>query len=169
MESVTRNFGEKRLTGAAFLDEAQAFDTAWVDGHLYKLTVLNFSSYLVKTFLPTLMSERSKRPSKQRHSVTVACALAWHGCTSLLPPPKKKLFSQHVKDMLATSYHVELVLYANDAAIVTMYCKPTPLVSYLESYFNDLKRLLRKLRIALNFSKGTAMILKIGRRSPSRG
>jgi hypothetical protein len=50
---VTRNFGEKRLTRTAFLDVARAFDTTWVDGPLYKLTVLNFPSYLVKTFLPT--------------------------------------------------------------------------------------------------------------------
>jgi len=75
---VTRNFGEKRLTGTAFLDVAKAFDTAWVDGHLYKLTVLNFSSYLVKTFLPTLMTGRLKRLSKQPHPLTVACGLAWH-------------------------------------------------------------------------------------------
>jgi len=76
------------------------------------------------------------------------------------------LFSLHVKDMPATSHHVELVLYANDAAIVATYCKPTLLVSYLESYFSDLKRLLRIWRIALNFSKGTTMILKIGRSIP---
>jgi hypothetical protein len=45
---VTRNFGEKRLTGAVFLDVAKAFDTVWVDGLLFKLTALYFPSYLVK-------------------------------------------------------------------------------------------------------------------------
>jgi hypothetical protein len=54
------------------------------------------------------------------------------------------LFSLHVKDMLATAHHVELVLYADDAAIVATYCEPTLLVSYLESYFIDLEGLLRK-------------------------
>jgi hypothetical protein len=49
VERVTRNFGEKRLTGAVFLDVAKAFDTIWVDGILFKLTALNFPSYLVKT------------------------------------------------------------------------------------------------------------------------
>jgi hypothetical protein len=28
---------------------AKAFDTVWVDGLLYKLTILSFPSYLVKT------------------------------------------------------------------------------------------------------------------------
>jgi hypothetical protein len=45
---VTTNFGEKRLTGAMFLDVAKAFDTVLVGGLLLKLTALNFPSYLVK-------------------------------------------------------------------------------------------------------------------------
>jgi hypothetical protein len=48
VERVSRNFDEKRLTDAVFLDVAKAFDTVWVDGLLYKLTILNFPSYLVK-------------------------------------------------------------------------------------------------------------------------
>jgi hypothetical protein len=48
LERKTRTFGEKRLTGAAFLDVAKAFDTVWIHGLLYKLT-LNFPSYIVHT------------------------------------------------------------------------------------------------------------------------
>jgi hypothetical protein len=48
-ERVNRNFDERILTGAVFLDVANAFDTLWVEGLLCKLTFLNFSSYLVKT------------------------------------------------------------------------------------------------------------------------
>jgi len=44
VERITRNFGEKRLTGAVFLDVGKAFDTVWIDGLLYKLTLLNFPS-----------------------------------------------------------------------------------------------------------------------------
>jgi hypothetical protein len=43
-ERVTKNFGEKRLTGAGFLDVAKAFDTVWVNGYFCNLTVLNFPS-----------------------------------------------------------------------------------------------------------------------------
>jgi hypothetical protein len=38
VEIITRNFGEKRLTGAVFLDVAKVVDTVWIDGFL-KLTV----------------------------------------------------------------------------------------------------------------------------------
>jgi hypothetical protein len=47
VERVNRNFDERRLTGAVFLDMAKAFDTVWVKGLLYKLTILSFPSYLV--------------------------------------------------------------------------------------------------------------------------
>jgi len=48
-ERITRNFGEKRLTGAAFFDVGKAFDTVWIDGLLYMLTLLNIPSYVVHT------------------------------------------------------------------------------------------------------------------------
>jgi len=32
VERITRKFGEKRLTGAFFLDIAKAFDDVWIDG-----------------------------------------------------------------------------------------------------------------------------------------
>ena len=48
IERVARNFDEKRLTGAVFLDVAKAIDTVWDDGLLHKLTILSFPSYLVK-------------------------------------------------------------------------------------------------------------------------
>jgi len=44
VERITGNFGEKRLTGAVFPNVAKAFDTVWIDGLLYKLTILNFPS-----------------------------------------------------------------------------------------------------------------------------
>jgi hypothetical protein len=51
VERVSKNFDEKSLTAAVFLDVDEAFDTVWFDGLLYKLTVLNFPSYLVKSIL----------------------------------------------------------------------------------------------------------------------
>jgi hypothetical protein len=45
VERIYRNVDERRLTGAVFL----AFHTVWVKVLLYKLTVVNFPPYLVKT------------------------------------------------------------------------------------------------------------------------
>jgi hypothetical protein len=37
VERITRNFGEKWLTIAVYLEVAKTFDTVWIDGLLYKL------------------------------------------------------------------------------------------------------------------------------------
>jgi hypothetical protein len=55
VERMTRNFGEKRLTGAVFLDVDKAFDTVWIDDLLHKLTLLNFPSYIVHTLSTSLV------------------------------------------------------------------------------------------------------------------
>jgi hypothetical protein len=44
---ITRTFVEKKLTGAVFFDVAKSFDTVWIDGLLYKLTLIKFPSYIV--------------------------------------------------------------------------------------------------------------------------
>jgi hypothetical protein len=61
--------------------------------------------------------------------------------------------------MPSSSYHVELALYADDTAVIATFRKPTLFVSYLESYFNDLQRLLSEWKIAINVSRSSAIIL----------
>ena len=74
-------------------------------------------------------------------------------------------FSLHVNDMPPHSHHVELALYADDTAIIATSRKPTLLVSYLESYLNDLQRWLSDWRIAINVTMCTAIIFaRAGRR-----
>ena len=62
VERITRNFGEKVLTGAVFLDVANAFDTVWIDDLLYKLTVINFPSYIVQSHRTFGVGVRSVHP-----------------------------------------------------------------------------------------------------------
>jgi hypothetical protein len=68
------------------------------------------------------------------------------------------LFCLYVNDMPSHSHHVELALYAADTAIIATSRKPTLLISYLESYLNDLQRWLSEWRIAINVNKSTAII-----------
>jgi hypothetical protein len=49
VERITRNFGKKKLPSEVFLDVTKAFDTVWINGLLYKLTLPNFPSYIVHT------------------------------------------------------------------------------------------------------------------------
>jgi hypothetical protein len=154
VERITRNFGEKKLTGAGFLDEAKAFDTVLIDGLLYKFTLFNFPPYIVHTISSYLRGQtfeasfQTATPSRRRIRAGVANG-------GLISPV---LFTLYVNDMPSSSHHVDLALYADDNAIIATSCKPTLLVSYLESYLNDLQRWLSDWRIAINVSKSTAII-----------
>jgi hypothetical protein len=161
VERLSRNFGEKRLTGAVFLDVVKAFDTVWVTGLLYKLTNLHFPSYLVKVISSYLKGRtfeaffQSAISSNRRMRAGVAQG-------RIICPV---LFSVYVNDMPSHSRHVKLALYAYDTAIIATSRQPALLVRYLETYHRYLERWLSEWRIAINVSKSSAILFaKIGRR-----
>jgi hypothetical protein len=104
VERVNRNFYERRLTGAVFLDVAEAFDTVWVKGPLYKLTVLNFPSCLVKT-ISSHLACRTFQTSFQSATSTCRGIRAGVAQCGLVFPV---LFSLYVNDIPTPSRHVLL-------------------------------------------------------------
>jgi hypothetical protein len=133
---------------------AKAFDTVWVKGLLYKLTILNFPSYLVKT-LSSYLHGRTFQSSFNSATSTRRNMRAGVAQGGLVSPV---LFSLYVNDMPAPSRHVELALYADDTALIATSRSPLLLVSYLETYLNRLELWLRDWRIAINVSKSTAVL-----------
>jgi hypothetical protein len=156
IERITRNFGKKMLTGTVFLDVAKAFDTVWIDGLLYKLTRLNFPSYIVHT-ISSYLRRSFQTAMSSRRGMRAGVSQG-----RLISPV---LFSLYVNDMPPLSHHVELALYADDMAVIVTSRKPTLLVSYLESYLNNLQRWLIEWRIAINVSKSTAIIFAHAKQS----
>jgi hypothetical protein len=149
VERITRNFGEKRLTGAVFLDVAKAFDTVWIDGLLYKRTLPNFPSYIVHTFSSYLRGRTFEASFQTATSSRrgMRAGVSQGGLISAV------LFSLYVDDMPAPSHHVKLALYADDTTVIATSRKLTLSVSYLKSYHNDQQRWLSEWRIAINVSK----------------
>jgi len=154
IERITRNFGEKRLTGAVFLDVAKAFNTVWIDGLLHRLMLLNFPSYIVPS-ISSYLRDHTFKVSFQ--TATSSHRSMWAGVAQgeLISPV---LFSFYVNDMPLPSHHIKLALYADDMAIIAMSRKPTLLVIYLESYLNYSYRWLSEWRLAINVSKSTVII-----------
>jgi hypothetical protein len=136
VERITRNFGEKRLPGAVFLEVAKDFDTVWIDGLLDKLTLLNFPSYRVHTIF-SYLRDRTFEASFQKASSSRRIMRAGVAQCGLISPA---LLSLYVYDMPSPSHQVELALYAYDTAIIATSRNPKLLDSYLESYLNDLQR-----------------------------
>jgi len=100
VESITRNFREKWLTGALFLDVAKTFDTVWIYGFLYKLTSLNFPSYIVHTISSNLrvrtFEASFQTATSSRRSMRTGVAQM-----ELMSPV---IFSLYVNDISSSSY-----------------------------------------------------------------
>jgi len=140
---------------------AKAFDTVWIVGLLYKLTLLNLPSYIVP-IISSYLRDRTFEASFQRAKSSRRGMRAGVAQGGLIFPV---LFSLYVNDIPSPSHHVELALYVDDTAIIATSRKPTLLVNYLDSYLNDLQRWLSEWRIVINVSKSTAIIFaRAGRR-----
>jgi hypothetical protein len=154
VERVSRNFGEKRLTGAIYLDVAKTFDTVWVDGLLLKLTALNFPTYLVK-ILSSYLHNRTFEVAVVTASSTRRHIRAGVAQGGLVSPA---LFSLYVNDMPVPSRHIELAVYSDDTAITATSRKSALPIRYLETYLSDLEPWLREWRIAINVPSSNSML-----------
>jgi hypothetical protein len=117
---------------------AKAFDTIWVDDLLYKLMVLNFPSYFVRT-ISSYMHGWLFEASFQTTTFTrcgMWARVAQGGLVSSI------LFSLCV-DIPAQSHHVKLALCADDTALIATSRKPVLLISYQKSYLGYLEWWLR--------------------------
>lgn len=65
----------------------------------------------------------------------------------------------YVNDITSPSHNIDLGFYAGVADIIVTSRKPTMIVSYLESYLNDLQCRLSVWRIVINVSKSTAIFI----------
>jgi hypothetical protein len=128
-----------------FLDVVKAFDTMWIDGLLYKLTILNFPSYLVHT-ISSYLRGRTFEASFLLATSSRRGMLTGVAQGGLISPV---IFCLYVNDLPTPSHHVELALYANNMAVIATSRKPTLLISYLDSYLRDIQRWLSGLRIAI--------------------
>jgi hypothetical protein len=140
-----------------FLDVDKAFDTVWIDGLLYKITILNLPSYLTHT-IPSYLRGRTFEASILTTTFSGLGMRAGVAQGGLISPV---LFSLYVNDLSTPSHHVELALYADDTAVIATSRKPTLLVRYLDSYLSDLQQWLSEWRIATSVSKNSAMIFAL--------
>jgi hypothetical protein len=120
LNNVNRNYDERRLTGAGFLDVAKAFDTVWVKGLLYKLTFLNLPSFLVKT-ISSYLHFRTSETSFQSATSRRRGMRAGVAQDELVSPV---LFSLYVNSIPAPSRHIEVAQYADNTALVAKSRKP---------------------------------------------
>jgi hypothetical protein len=135
---------------------ANAFYTVWIDGLLYKLTILNTPH---KFIIPSASDFQASFPTATSSCRGLLARVSQRGLISFI------LLSLYALDMPISSHHVEIELDTDIMAIIANSRKPTLFVSYLESYLSELQRWLSEWRIAINVSKSTVIIFSwAGRR-----
>jgi len=139
---------------------AKAFDTVWIDGLVYKLSLFNFPSYIVHT-VSSYLRDGTFEASFQTASSSRRGMRAGVAQAGLISPV---LFRLYVNDMPPTLAPRRVGPYPDDTAIIATSRKPTLHVSNLESYLNDLQRWLREWTIAINVTKSTPITFaRVGR------
>lgn len=117
-----------------FLEVTKAIYTVWIDGLLYKLTVLkNLVPCKNLLVLPACPDDRRVLPNSRIHLLWCA-GCPGTGCT---------IFSrtiESVNERPEPAHHVDLVIYVYDTAIITMSGKPALIFTYLDSYLTYLER-----------------------------
>jgi hypothetical protein len=68
------------------------------------------------------------------------------------------LFGVYIIDMPTPSHHTELVLDADNTALIATFHSPLLLVRYLETYLNRLELWLWDWKIAISILKSTVML-----------
>jgi hypothetical protein len=113
----------------------KALDTLWVKGLLYKVTFLNFPSYLVKT-KSSSFDCRTFETSFETATSTSRVMLARLAQGIFL---SRVLFSLYINDIPTRSRHVELAQYADNTTLIPTSRDPSLLVGYLEAYLGGLE------------------------------
>jgi hypothetical protein len=163
VERFSRAFSEKRLTGAVFLHVAKASDNVRVDSLLYKIRVLGFPLYFVKTVSSYFNS----------HTIEASVKIATSTSRHMRPGTAEGeiispvLIILYVRKMSSPSRNFELSLYMENMAVIATSYQPGLLVKYLDTYLSDLEQWLSEWRIVINVSKLSAMLFaKAGRCIP---
>ena len=125
----------------------------WIEGLIFKITIHEFPSYLVKIITSYLHSRIFEATFQ---AATSSCRLMWAivakgGVISPL------LFSLYVKGIPTPSRYIELAQYADDTLVATSK-HPALLVKYLETHLSELEKWLREWRIAINVGKNAAVL-----------
>ena len=117
------------------MEMAKAFDFVWIEGHCFKLTILEFPSYLLKLITSYLHSRIFVASFLVARS---SCCLRCTGVAQggVISPV---LFSLYVNNIPTPSHHIELAQYADDTALVATSKQPQLLLKYLETYLTELE------------------------------
>lgn len=154
INNLTKNFNDRKHTGALLLDVEKAFDTVWQYGLIYKLIKYNFPNYLVKVMFSYLLN---RNMYVQINGVSSKKCVLHAGVPqgSVLGPI---LFIIFVNDAPLTK-GVDESIFADDKMMFTSSYRISAITKRLQQALNSNKKFFHKWKIKLNDAKTEAIII----------
>jgi len=152
-EYITESFNLNQYAGAILLDATAAFDTVWTNGLLYKLTMLNFPTGIVR-LLKSYLEQRTFHVSV--HAARSSTKNVANGTPqgSILGPV---LFLLYVNDIPKIGRPL-IAQYADDTAAFFRASDLPTLTHHLQRTLDELLTYFHRWRIKINPLKTEAVL-----------
>lgn len=150
---VTREFNNRKHTGAIFLDIEKAFDTTWHAGIIYKLIKYGFPIYLI-FLIASYLKNRKMYVYNNNVKSRIISVVAGVPQGSVLGP---QLFNIYINDMPKTK-DVDISLFADDTGLYTSSYKVSAIVNKLNNASKKVAKYLKKWRTSVNRDKTESIL-----------
>ena len=150
---ITKEFNNKKHTGAVFLDMEKAFDTVWHFGLIYKLINYNFPKYLIK-IISSYLSNRKMNVHYNKVISSTKHVTAGVPQGSILGP---KLFLLYIND-IPRNKNTSLAIFADDSALFTSSYRIDTIINRLEKTSLKIIKFFTKWKLKNNKEKTEAII-----------
>ena len=153
INDITKNFNEKKHTGAIFLDLEKAFDNVWHNGLIYKLIKLNFPIYLILLINSYI---RRRQMFVEINGVKSIMHNIYTGVPqgTVLGPP---FFLIYINDAPVMK-DVKNVIFADNKGLYTQSFRIDTIINRLQKTAILTKKFFEKWKIKINSSKTEAII-----------
>jgi endonuclease/exonuclease/phosphatase family metal-dependent hydrolase len=159
-ELISNGFNNRKVTGAVFLDIAQAFDKVWHEGLIFKLIQLDFPPYMIN-IIKSYLQNRTFKAHMGTGKSTSRSIHAGVPQGSIIGPI---LFCLYINDMPKVD-GVTYALYADDTALLAQSWKARTAYKQLQTALEALETWYELWRIKINVTKSVS-VLFTRRRQP---
>jgi len=156
VDHIATSLGTKKYCSGLFLDVAQAFDTVWHDGLLFKLKNIFPSPYYL--LLKSYLNNRTFRVKLKTTFSNTQNILAGVPRGSDIATFLYTLFTA---DIIPTTDNTLIGTYADDTAILSSSQDPHETSSLLQNHLNSLSHWFKSWKIKINDSKSSRVTFSL--------
>ncbi|XP_017481195.1 PREDICTED: RNA-directed DNA polymerase from mobile element jockey-like [Rhagoletis zephyria] len=161
---VCSNLNRRQATILVSLDLEKAFDTAWVEGIIFKMyRIFNFDKNVCK-MLHSYLKDRTFYVSESLHNSSIRDVAAGVPQGSLLGPILYNIFLADFPDppvgTIICNSDIKVIIYADDILILGSHPRIAKANEAINLYLYELNRHFQKWKLKVNLDKSETAIIK---------